>query len=69
MILVSMDGISIQMAAFLIFVYLLWRCDRSDRPSAGYPPGKISESLMAAERMQQERESAAERGSHGSGPS
>ncbi len=51
----------IQMAAFLIFVYLLWRFavgpivrvldTRQD---------KISESLMAAERMQQElRESAA----------
>lgn len=52
---------AIQMAAFLIFVYLLWRFaigpivrvldTRQD---------KISESLMAAERMQQElRESAA----------
>lgn len=51
----------IQMAAFLIFVYLLWRFAVGPIVKVlDTRQDKISESLMAAERMQQElRESAA----------
>ena len=52
---------AIQMAAFLIFVYLLWRFAVGPIVKVlDTRQDKISESLMAAERMQQElRESAA----------
>lgn len=52
---------AIQMAAFLIFVYLLWRFAVGPIVKVlDARQDKISESLMAAERMQQElRESAA----------
>lgn len=52
---------AIQMAAFLIFVYLLWRFAVGPIVKVlDTRQDKISESLMAAERMQQElRDSAA----------